>query len=108
MSRRHRSKSFNNPNVGELVIPEKIAQFILASIDSVAELEALLILKRSAPQKWNGYTLAKRLYINESQTEKLLRGLCEKHLAASDAADPGNYSYAPRTRKLDGTSSVNF
>ncbi len=94
----------------EHVIPEKIANFVLEKIDSVAELEALLILRQSAPTKWDAGSLAGRLYITEPQTNELLRALYDKRLALADTEDPPHYSYGPANSELgltvDGLAEI--
>jgi hypothetical protein len=81
-------------------IPEHIALFIAERIDSVAELEALLILRQDPQKKWHAQALATRLYINEVDTEELLRLLCDAGLAVIEEGDPPRYSYAPMSAEL--------
>ena len=55
-------------------IPEEIEQFILEKIDSVAEMEALLLLRSNPAILWSRESLAKRLYIAE-RTDRLDSGI---------------------------------
>ena len=82
------------------VIPAEIARFLEERIDSVAELEGLLLLRRDPEMKWDARTLAGRLYIAESETEELLSRLCENGLATVDGREPERYFYAPVSSDL--------
>jgi len=56
------------------VIPDEVKQFILNNIDSIAQLEALLLLRNNAEHDWTVDTVAKRLYISEQETCKIYLG----------------------------------
>jgi hypothetical protein len=47
-------------------IPGDVKAFLLRHIDSIAQLEALLLLRANAELTWSADTLAKRLYIPSS------------------------------------------
>jgi hypothetical protein len=78
--------------------PSNIRQFILRSIDSVAQLEALLLLRANPQQKWNIPSVAKRLYITEQETAPLLANLCEQGLVVLNK--PDEYTYQPASADL--------
>ena len=59
------------------LIPEDVAQFIIEKIDSVAQLEALLLLRDNPQQQWDVAAVAKRLYIDDEQAGKVLARLRE-------------------------------
>jgi hypothetical protein len=61
-------------------IPNDIRQFILRCIDSVAQLEALLLLRANPQENWNTVSISKRLYISEQETAPLLTNLCDQGL----------------------------
>jgi len=65
-------------------IPEDIRQFILDYIDSIAQLEALQLLRREPGTGWTISALAQRLYIEEAQAEDALEGLRDARLVASN------------------------
>jgi hypothetical protein len=81
------------------VIPEKLTLFILDKIESVTELEALLILRQDAAREWDASTLAVRLYISEAHTTELLRGLCHKGFTVT--TERQQYRYCPGSPELD-------
>ena len=74
------------------MIPEDIQQFIVQNIDSVAQLEALLLLRANPQTGWNAETIAQRLYISESDAAELLEYLAARGLVRENA---GMYQYLP-------------
>jgi hypothetical protein len=81
------------------MIPDDVSQFILDHIDSIAQLEALLLLRRDPTEKWSAATLAQRLYTSEKQTLDALERLCAAGLAVA-AGESVLYSYQPNTAEL--------
>jgi hypothetical protein len=61
-------------------IPADLREFILRFIDSVAHLEALLLLRASPESPWDAPVVAQRLYTTEKQAAELLAQLCEDGL----------------------------
>jgi hypothetical protein len=86
--------------MNERVIPEDIARFILAKIDSVAQVEALLLLRSKPEEPWSVQSLARGLYISEEQTGELLAKFCTDGFLALQASDPALYEYRPATPEL--------
>ena len=84
----------------EGLIPDDIRQFILTSIDSIAQLEALLLLRASPQEKWGVSAVAKRLYITEQETNSLLANLCEQGLVSASGPESGEYVYQPQSTHL--------
>lgn len=80
------------------VIPDTVHRLILERIDSVAELEALLLL-RSEPQDWDAARLAGRLYISAGEAAVLLGGLQARGLFKVNT-DTGLYHYEPDRPEL--------
>jgi hypothetical protein len=64
-------------------IPADLREFILKYIDSVAHLEALLLLRANPQASWDVSTTAKRLYTTEQQTSEVLDRLCADGLVSS-------------------------
>ena len=58
------------------VIPDDVRDFILRHIDSVAQLEALLLLRANGSQDWDVARTAARLYAGEEEIRKVLSQLC--------------------------------
>jgi hypothetical protein len=82
------------------LIPEDVAQFIIEKIDSVAQMEALLLLRDNAEQQWNAADVAKRLYIDDEQAGKVLARLQEEKLLVSEPSEPFFYRYNPGSPAL--------
>jgi hypothetical protein len=56
-------------------IPDDLREFIQKHIDSIAQLEALLMLRGSPGTGWDAAKVAARLYISEQETAALLARL---------------------------------
>jgi len=67
--------------MGDELIPPDVREFILRHIDSIAHLEALLLLLQQADVKWSASSLADHLYIETDQAAEVLQQLCEGGLA---------------------------
>jgi hypothetical protein len=65
-------------------VPEDVRAFILRYINSIAQLEALLLLWRSPEKAWDVPALASRLYIGESETVEALAPLSNDGLLVAD------------------------
>jgi len=82
------------------VIPEDLAQFILAKVDSVAQMEALLLLRSKPEEPWCVQSVARGLYISEEQTAEVLAKFCSDGFLALKSSDPPLYQYRPATAEL--------
>jgi hypothetical protein len=70
-------------------VSDELRSFILKRIDSVAQIEALLLIRSGAQAPWSAEMLARRLYIGEAEAADALSRLCAAELLV--CAD-GNYS----------------
>lgn len=61
-------------------IPLDLQNFIARHIDSIAQIEALLLLRRHKPQEWSVEDAAKRLYVSVHETAEILDNLCDDGL----------------------------
>lgn len=61
-------------------IPERVRRLILDAIDSVAELEALLLLRENSGLVWTPESAGARLYVSETVARYSLRVLAERGL----------------------------
>lgn len=82
------------------VIPEDVAHFILERIDSVAQMEALLLLRSNPSQEWSVEELAKRLYISAKQTADIVAALCSQKIFVAILTGPPRYRYQPASKDL--------
>jgi predicted transcriptional regulator len=80
--------------MSEEMVPEDVREFILKCIDSIAHLEALLLLRREPRSAWTAVAVAGRLYIEESEAKAVLKRLCAEGLIT---ARNGNYRFDGET-----------
>jgi len=78
-------------------IPNDVAEFIIEKIDSVAHMEAILLLRRNPQEEWTIAALSDRLYISRNQAAELLARLCAQGIVAADAVDRSFYRYRPNS-----------
>ena len=88
--------------MADSVIPEDISQFVIEKIESVAQLEALLLLRNTPDTDWSVQALAARLYISEEQTAGVLVVLRAQGFVSADSKDPSLYRYRPNSKELKG------
>jgi hypothetical protein len=74
------------------LIPADVRQLVLDKIDSVSELEALLLLRKCADQDWTAAAVSRRLYIDETVARQILAGLTAGGLCAATGE---TYRYEP-------------
>ena len=67
------------------LIPLDVREFVLTHIQSIAQLEALLLLKSKPDVVWTCANDASHLYIDEAQAKEVLDRLCESGLLSCDA-----------------------
>lgn len=61
-------------------LSEELRDFILERIDSVAQIEALLLIRSDPRSQWSATRLAERLYISKSEAAEALSRLCASEL----------------------------
>jgi hypothetical protein len=83
--------------MSEEPIPGDVRDFVLDNINSVAQLEALLLLRREGGSAWRVPEVARRLYVPEAVAADVLNGLCTVGLLSSDGEV---YRYAPGTEEM--------
>ena len=83
-------------------LPPEVGEFVIRHLDSVAELEALL-LTRNSGGTWNAEQLASRLYVSPNDAQVVLRSLHKKRLL--DHAE-GVFTYAPASPGLRASAEA--
>ncbi|HEY7166072.1 MAG TPA: hypothetical protein VIB79_15995 [Candidatus Binatia bacterium] len=81
------------------VVPARVEEFLLSHIDSVAQLEGLLLLRNEPEKRWTTEAIARRLYLSVDQTEPLLRRLAMQDLIGVDQGAAA-YHYQPKTEDI--------
>ena len=80
---------------------DQVLRFVRDEIDSVPELEALLLLWQHRPAAWNVADVARRLYIAPDQAQAVLADLSRKGMLAVDPEREDSYGYASRSAERD-------
>jgi hypothetical protein len=83
------------------LISDIVRDFIASNIDSIAELEALLLIRREPQLKWTAADLAERLYTSPAQAEGAMVKLTERGLSCIKEGKPVTYYYRPSSPELD-------
>lgn len=65
-------------------IPDDVRGFVSRYIDTIAELEALLLLRRERSAPWTAVELSQRLYITEAAASDVLTKLSADDLIVND------------------------
>jgi len=80
-------------------IPDDLREFILQYIDSISQLEALLILRSDPTVAWRAHELSQRIYVTAQRTAELLARL---HADGFLVTEDGRYRFQCRTEELRG------
>ncbi|MBI3471100.1 MAG: hypothetical protein HY013_07065 [Candidatus Solibacter usitatus] len=83
--------------MSEEAIPSEVRQFLTDYIDSVVQLEALVLLHNNPSTEWDAQTLSARLYVGAAAAAAQMEELCARGLAASRKESAVLYRYGPRT-----------
>jgi DNA-binding MarR family transcriptional regulator len=78
-------------------IPADVYHYIVERVDSVPELESLMLLYESPEQSWSVDDLARRIYASPTMAVALLAKLVEDGLcSAVGEGDAKRYQYSPQ------------
>ena len=89
--------------MGEVLIPDDVRTFLLQHIDSVAQLEALLLLRADPTCTWNAEAIAKRLYVSVQEAAVVLQQLAADSFLTTSPDLPDSYRYHPASSELAQT-----
>lgn len=81
-------------------IPDAVRRLIAERIDSVPELEAVLLLRENRDRAWTAEDAGKRLYVSTVVAAHLLHSLAEREFFLE--AD-GTWRYGPASQDLAAT-----
>lgn len=86
---------------GEPVVPLEVQRFVLDRIGSIAQLEALLMMRNAPDTWWLSASMAERLYVSERACRAELDALKEQGLLVRRQEDIGwQFRYAPSNGEL--------
>lgn len=84
-------------------LPEDVYRFLYHNIDSVEQLEVLLLLRQSPERDWTAEAVARTLYSHPSSIIHRLSSLAGRGLLRE--LEPAHFQYAPRSTELHDTVS---
>jgi DNA-binding Lrp family transcriptional regulator len=82
-------------------VPEEVRRFIAHHIDSVEQLEILLLLYREPGRAWSPEAVARELRIASESAGERLEDMVSDGLLKRHGAGPDEYRYDPKDMKLD-------
>ena len=82
-------------------LPEDVHRFLYHNIDSVEQLEVLLLLRQGPERGWTAEEIARLLYSHPSSILHRLSSLAGRGLLRE--VEPACYQYAPRSTELHET-----
>jgi hypothetical protein len=86
---------------GDLVVPLEVQQFVLERVGSIAQLEALIMMRNAPDTWWPSSAMAERLYVSERVCRSELEALKDQGLVLGRQEDVGwVFRYAPTTGEL--------
>lgn len=83
------------------VLSNQVKEFIASSIDSVSQLETLLLLQTNRQQEWTAEALARELRIEPTGAANELNQLAARKLLTAIPGNPLKYRYSPQNETLD-------
>lgn len=86
--------------MGEEAIKPRVKQFITDHIESVMQLEVLLLVAAQPGRVWTSNELAQELRIDEAWVDGQLRAMATSGLVSMEEASPPRFRYDPRTAEL--------
>jgi hypothetical protein len=82
--------------VPESEVPTRVLRFVEENIDTVPQLETLLMMSEARDRSWLIADVASRNYITEQRAEDTLNALQRRGLVSSEAAPP-RFRFNPAT-----------
>jgi hypothetical protein len=85
----------------ETVSDEEVYRFILLQIDTVPQLEALLLLWRKRPQSFSEEELASQLFVDSTTAREIAKDLIRAELVGANGSAPQRYCYESKSARMD-------
>jgi hypothetical protein len=77
-------------------IPARVLQFLAERIDSVPQLEALLLMWENPQRLWSEEELAARIYVGRQVAATILQSLQRQQLVTAEPDSAARYLYNPQ------------
>jgi hypothetical protein len=81
--------------VGEEAIPNHVRQFVVDQVDSVMQLELMLLLQAERARQWSGGDVAAELRIDAAWVGSQLDELCRRRILVCHAGAGQTYQFGP-------------
>jgi len=81
-------------------LPEPVQRLLVERVDSIAQLEVLLLLHGSTPHAWDASRVARELRIEPAWASEQLSLLRDRQLLAEAPSGSGSYLFEPATPEL--------
>lgn len=75
-------------------VPDEVWQFIAQNIDTVPQLEALLLLWENQHKAWSEDEIAARIYVSRDAAAGIVQALQRHQLITAEAGSPPRYQYS--------------
>jgi hypothetical protein len=98
--RRAGSKHSKTNTMGETGIPDEVQAFVRDNIDSIEQLEVLLLLARAPDESWSAELVARELRIDAASAGRRLEQLAKLRLIERSSFE-GRFHYSPGNVDLD-------
>ena len=85
----------------EGVFDDDVHRFLLNQVDSVPQMEALLLLWETRPRRWTPDELCGRLYIDSETLEAMMGRLVQRRLLNTVDGGAAAYFYEPGSAERD-------
>jgi len=86
--------------MADIDIPEAAKQFFLNGVDSIAEWEAILLLRETSAVPSDALSLARQLYISEAETGRILDKLTAGGIVEKSEGKAARFRYHPKSEDL--------
>jgi hypothetical protein len=74
-------------------IPQHILAFVAASIDSVPQMEALVLLWENQARAWSVEEIAARIYVSKDVAAEIVSSLQRRHFIRAEDAESARWRY---------------
>lgn len=81
--------------------PAEIEQFIAQHVESLAQLEMLLLVRQESARSWSCFDLARQLYITPDVCTGIIADLERRGFVLRDAADSNLFRYRSGRADID-------
>jgi hypothetical protein len=77
-------------------IPDEVLKFISTHIDSVPQLEVLLLMWREPTRTWTIHDIASRIYVASDVAAQIVQPLAQRRLIRHPDGDTTHYQFDPQ------------